>query len=150
VLIILLIKSSNISGQTWVKPWSNPLMSMPISRTFSAFSKFCLNTSKSANIKVVRCFEGHNFPNWRHFRFWSIGAQKLSQRSFEVFWIMENPELRHAFQAKPFTKTYVSLYKCCRGMSHIQLSYLAFLSRSSKFWRKIAVKPLTRWLLTVK
>jgi hypothetical protein len=109
-------------------------MSIPNSRTFGAFSKFCFNTSKSTNIKLVCRFKGHILPNWRHFKFWSIGAQKLSQRPLVVFWTMENPELHHAFQAKPFTKTYVGLCKCCRGMFHLQLSYQEFLSRSSKIW----------------
>jgi hypothetical protein len=83
VLIILLIISTFISGQTRVKPRSHPLMSMPVSRTFGAFSKFRLNTSKSANTKVIRRLEGHNFLHWRHSKFWSFGAHKLSQRPFE-------------------------------------------------------------------
>jgi hypothetical protein len=41
-----------------------PLMLLNPPRTFAAFSEFHLNISKSANIKVVRLFEGHNFPNW--------------------------------------------------------------------------------------
>jgi hypothetical protein len=49
---------------------------------------------------------------------------------------MENPELRHAFQAKSFTKTYVGFCNCCRGMSHLQLPYLAFLLLSSNISRK--------------
>jgi hypothetical protein len=66
-LMTLLIKSTPTLGPSLVKELVKtpvkPLCLWTSSKTFAAFSKFRLNTSKSANIKVVRCFEGHNFLN---------------------------------------------------------------------------------------
>jgi hypothetical protein len=55
-------------------------VSIPFPRTFDTFSKFHLNTQKSANIKVVRLFKGHTFHNWRHLRIWVEVVQKHGQR----------------------------------------------------------------------
>jgi hypothetical protein len=49
------------------------------SGTFAAFSKFHLNTSKSANTKVVQIVEGHNFHVDWHFKFWEKIGEKLAQ-----------------------------------------------------------------------
>jgi hypothetical protein len=51
------------------------------SRTFAAFSKFQLNTSKSPNMKVVQFVEGHNFHVEWHFKFSVEKNQKLGQPS---------------------------------------------------------------------
>jgi hypothetical protein len=51
-------------GQTLAKTLVKPFDSLDHSRTFAAFSKFHLNTSKYPNIKVVQFFEGHNFCFW--------------------------------------------------------------------------------------
>jgi hypothetical protein len=49
------------------------------SRTFAAFSKFHLNTSKSTNMKVVQFVEGHNFHVDWHFKFWVEIGEKRGQ-----------------------------------------------------------------------
>jgi hypothetical protein len=66
-------------GQTLVKSWSKPLLSLSPPRTFAAFSNFHLNTSKSANIKVVHLLEGHTIHSWWHLKFWVEIAQKCGQ-----------------------------------------------------------------------
>jgi hypothetical protein len=54
-------------GQTLVKDRVKTLVkpldpkTLPI--TFAVFSNFHLNTSKSANTKVIRLFKGHTFHN---------------------------------------------------------------------------------------
>jgi hypothetical protein len=53
---------------------------------------------------------------------------------------MENPELHHAFQAKPSTETYVGLRKCCREISDLQLCLLALSALQFKFLEKVAVE----------
>jgi hypothetical protein len=52
-------------------------------RTFATFSEFQLNTSNSANIKVACLFDGHNFPNWWHFKFELEVAEILGQSCYE-------------------------------------------------------------------
>jgi hypothetical protein len=47
------------------------------SRTFAAFPKFHLNTSKSTFMKVVHLVEGHNFHVDWHFKFWVEIGEKL-------------------------------------------------------------------------
>jgi hypothetical protein len=57
-------------------------------RTFAAFSKFHLNTSKSPNIEIVQSDEGHNFHVKWHVRFevqncekaWSMLLVTIHQR----------------------------------------------------------------------
>jgi hypothetical protein len=66
-------------GQSQGQNSSHTLDPKTLPRTFAAFSNFHLNTSKSANIKVVRLIEGHNFHNWRHWRFGVEDAQKHGQ-----------------------------------------------------------------------
>jgi hypothetical protein len=60
-------------GQPLVKTLvKNPLNTFCPSmspRTFAAFSKFHLNTSKSPNVKVVYLVEGHNFHVEWHLKF---------------------------------------------------------------------------------
>jgi hypothetical protein len=85
----LLIKSTHTCGQTLVKgivkPSQNPCCLWTSSKTFAALSKFHLNTSKSANIKVVRLFEGHTYNNWRHMGFSVEIGENLSQTQFLLF-----------------------------------------------------------------
>jgi hypothetical protein len=60
----LLIKSTHLwsnLGQSHDQTLVKTLCLWTSFRTFAAFSSFHLNTSKSANIKVVRLVEGHNF-----------------------------------------------------------------------------------------
>jgi hypothetical protein len=49
------------------------------SRTFAAFSKVHLNTSKSTNMKVVQFLEEHNFHVDWHFKFRGEKGEKLGQ-----------------------------------------------------------------------
>jgi hypothetical protein len=49
------------------------------SGTFSTFSKFHLNISKSTNMKVVQFVEGHNFHVGWHFQFWVEKGGNLGQ-----------------------------------------------------------------------
>jgi hypothetical protein len=86
---MILIKSLSTNGQTLakdlVKTLVNPLTSLNLSRTFSAFSKFHLNTSNSPNIKVVRFFMGHNFYVERHFKFEvELGEKPWSTPSISI------------------------------------------------------------------
>jgi hypothetical protein len=53
---------------------------------------------------------------------------------------MENPELHHAFQAKPSTETYVGHCKFCRGIGDLQLYLLALRALQFKFLEKVAVE----------
>jgi hypothetical protein len=69
VLIILLNKSTSLVVKPWIEPLVKSLDTHSLPRTFSTFSKFHLNTSESANIKVVHLFNWHNFHNWQHFKF---------------------------------------------------------------------------------
>jgi hypothetical protein len=52
-------------------------MSMPVSGTFEAFSRFRLNTSKSANTKVIRRFEGQLslLAEFQILKYWSSKTQ---------------------------------------------------------------------------
>jgi hypothetical protein len=63
-------------GQPWSTPSQNllktpgtPLFPPMSARTFAAFSKFQLNTSKYPNVKVVCFVEGHNFHVEWHLKF---------------------------------------------------------------------------------
>jgi hypothetical protein len=60
-------------------------MSLNLSGTFTAFSNFHLDTSKSANIKVVRLFQGHTFHYWWHLRFLVEIGEKISQLQLILF-----------------------------------------------------------------
>jgi hypothetical protein len=52
---------------------------------------------------------------------------------------MENPELRHAFQAKPFTETYVNLFKCLDDSLNYNFGIQMFL-RTVQILGEIAVE----------
>jgi hypothetical protein len=52
--------------------------------TFTAFSKFSLNTSNSPNTKVVYFIEGHNFRVEWHCWFEQIGEKCKSMSAFTV------------------------------------------------------------------
>jgi hypothetical protein len=81
LLMTLLIKSPHSCGQTLINPWSKSwsICLCTSSRTFIAFSKFHLNTSKSLNIKVIQFFKGHNFAFGWHFKFCVEKGEKLGQ-----------------------------------------------------------------------
>jgi hypothetical protein len=94
VLITTLTKSTIIIGQnpsqtltprTLTPSGQNPSVHTLFPKTFVTFSKFHLNTQKSPNIKALHLFEGHNFHNWRHFKFWVEDLQKLGQRQHLPF-----------------------------------------------------------------
>jgi hypothetical protein len=119
-----LIKSTTTCGQPLVEtPVKTPLP-LNLYRTFAAFSKFHLNTSKSPNIKVVQFFEGHNFSFGWHF---NMMLKILVKAVMNSEWSRVNPELCRTFQAKPATKTYVNLCESCRWLTPLQLWNLNFL-----------------------
>jgi hypothetical protein len=96
-------------------------------RTFAAFSKIHLNTSKSTFMKVVQLVEGHNFHVDWHIKFWVEKHEKLAQRSrFPVH------EHRLAFKVgKPplqilLRKTLYSLFESDRGLLDLQFLYSMF------------------------
>jgi hypothetical protein len=92
--------------------------------TFVAFSKFHLNTSKSPNVKVVYFVEGHNFHVEWHLRFgvemrekaWSTLIETIHRRP-------GNCQLGMQFVHNWLTKRPYALYKSCRGILDLQLSY---------------------------
>jgi hypothetical protein len=99
-------------GQTPLKRWRQRMSS----RTFAAFSKFHLNTSKSPNSKVFQFVEGHNFHVDWHFKFWEEIGEKLAQppaapvhRDRAAF------KVGKPFLQKPLRKTPTNLCKNCRG-----------------------------------
>jgi hypothetical protein len=73
-------------GQRHGQIQDKPLLLLNPPSTFAAFSKFHSNTSKSANIKVVRLSEGYTFHNWRHLRFWVEIGENLSQTQYSLLW----------------------------------------------------------------
>jgi hypothetical protein len=69
-------------------------------RTFAAFSKFDLNTSKSPNVKVVYFVEGHNFHVEWHLRFGVEMCEKLGQRLELLFIGAQKSAILHAICAQ--------------------------------------------------
>jgi hypothetical protein len=98
--------------QTPLKPWHRWMSS----KTFAAFSKFHLNTSKSTFMKVVLFVEGLNFHVDWHFKFWEEIGEKLSQLSAShVHRDMTTFKVWLQFVQNPLRKTPYSFCKSCRG-----------------------------------
>ena len=115
-----LTKSTHPGGQPFVKdtvkPPPKPWHQWMSSRTFAAFSKFHLNTSKSTFMKVVHHVEGHNFHVEWHFKFWVEIGGKLDQPTVPpVSWNRATFKVGTAFLPNTSRKTLDGLYKSCRG-----------------------------------
>jgi hypothetical protein len=110
-------------------------------RTFAAFSKFDLNTSKSPNVKVVYFVERHNFHVEWHLRFgvemcekaWSTLRVTIHRRS-------EICHLGMQFVHNWLRKKPYALCKSCRGMLDLQLSYSNFCALQFNFLEFWSVK----------
>jgi hypothetical protein len=86
------------------------------SGTFAAFSKFHLNTSKSAFMKVVHHVEGHNFHVDWHFKFWVEIGEKLDRLTVpHVFQNRAAFKVGTTFLQNMSRKTLDGLYGSCRG-----------------------------------
>jgi hypothetical protein len=92
--------------------------------TFSAFSKFHLNTSNSPNTKVVCFVEGHIFHVDWHWRFEVEEGEKC--KSTPRVTIHRRPEISDLgmqIVQKRWRERPYALSKSCRGMQDLQLSY---------------------------
>jgi hypothetical protein len=124
----LLIISTYLGGQTWVKVRVNtPVVASP-ARNFVAFSKIQLNTAKSANIKVIRLLRdktafiigGIGDLEWRLLKNWlNAGMNSV--------WSQEMWQLGMTFHGDRSDKTPVTLCKYCRWRFPLQLWYLQIL-----------------------
>jgi hypothetical protein len=72
-------------GQNPRQSGQNPLMSTPCLRTLAAFSNFCLNTQKSANIKVVQILVGYISSLRWHLKFGGKIAQNCKSNLLSLF-----------------------------------------------------------------
>jgi hypothetical protein len=110
-------------GQTLLKP----LCPWTPSRTFVAFSKFHLNTSKSPNIKVVQFLEGHNFHVGWHCKFGVENGEKLGQLHILLFTgALQNPNFTWRSCSNHWGKHHMAFVKVVEGTSHYNFP----------FWRK--------------
>jgi hypothetical protein len=94
-------------------------------RTFAAFSKFHLNTSKSPNVKVVCFVEGHNFHvEWHCWFEVQIGEKGRSTLPGTIHLRPEISELGTQIVQKMVEKRPHTLCRSCRGLRDLQLLYL--------------------------
>jgi hypothetical protein len=99
-------------GQTGLNHWRRRMSS----RTFAAFSKFHLNTSKSTFMKVVHLFEGHNFRVDWHLQFWvEIGEKRGRSTAAPVHRDMAAFNVGKPFLQKPLRKSPYGFCGSCRG-----------------------------------
>jgi hypothetical protein len=95
--------------------------------TFTAFSKFHLNTSKPPNVKVVYFVEGHNFHvEWHSWFEVQNGEKCRSTPRVTIHWRPENSKLGIAFVHKWLRKRPDAISRSCRGSRDPQLSYKSF------------------------
>jgi hypothetical protein len=112
----LFIMSTCTCGQPLVKTPVKTLCLRTLSGTFAAFSKFHLNTSKSANIKVVHLFEGHTFHNWWHLRFGVEIGEILSQTQLLLFTsTMKTPTFRCSLCSNDWVKHHMAIVNVVEG-----------------------------------
>jgi hypothetical protein len=84
------------------------------SGTFTAFSKFHLNTSKSTNVEVVQFVEGHNFLVDWHFKFWEEIGEKHGQPPVPpVHRTMATFKVWQQFVQNPWRKILYGLCESC-------------------------------------
>jgi hypothetical protein len=99
-------------GQTPLNHWRQRMSA----GTFSAFSKFHLNTSKSTFMKVVHLVEGHNFHVDWHFKFWvEIGEKRGRSTVAPVHRDLAAFKVGKMFLQNPLKKTLYGLCESCRG-----------------------------------
>jgi hypothetical protein len=99
-------------------------MSLNLSITFVAFSKFHLNTSNFPNTKVVQLFMGHNFHVVWHFKFEVENCEKAwSTPAVTVHRHRERFKICKQFMQNLWRKTSMSLCKSCRGFRDLQLCH---------------------------
>jgi hypothetical protein len=129
--MILLINSTPTLGQSLVKVLVKtpvkPLCLWTPSRTFAAFSKFHLNTSKSHNIKVVQFFKGHNIAFGWHCKFWVEKGEKFGQLQILLFIsTMKNQNFAWHSCSDFWEKHRMTFLKVVEGTSHYNF----------RFWKK--------------
>jgi hypothetical protein len=134
-----------------VKTWSNsnwnPSQTPCQSLSFWNFCRVLQISPKHFKFyqyKSSPVFRGTQLLCWMAFQILSgKGGKTWSTAVFTVHQTVEKHNFAWCSCSNRREKHRTTFAKSCRGMSHIQLSYLLFLSHSSTFWRNTQSK--SRW-----